>query len=102
MDASAGSSRCEAVVILLEQAGRKRASAEQARRLAESIMTERVAAELKRHAAELELTACEIEEHACAVAETAETTESLSAELAVLLEDARQRIASRYPYRAAR
>ena len=104
MDAGGGEggSRCDAVVILLEEAGRKRASAEKARRLAESIITERVAAELHRHAADLDLRACEIEEHACAVAESAEMTESLSASLAILVEEARRRVAIMHPYRAAR
>ncbi len=97
-----GASRSEAVRFLLERANEKRSSAQRARRLAQSIATQQVAEDFTRYAAELELAACEIEERACAVAETAEQNESLAPELALLVAEARRRIAETYPFRRYR
>ena len=65
----------DAVLLLLEHAGKKRSSADRARRLAQNMPTEQTTADLHRYAAELELTAREIEECACAVAEAAQMSD---------------------------
>jgi acyl transferase domain-containing protein len=92
----------DAVVVLLELAGEKRASAERARRLARNMPTEQTSADLKRHALELELEASEFEERACAVAEAAEKSEELAVDVLSLVQEARLRVAEAYPYRRAR
>lgn len=89
-----------AVLVLLERADEKRASAERARRLAGNIANEHATADLNRHAAELDLEASEIEERACAVA--AERTEELTVDALSLVEEARPRIADNYSYRHRR
>lgn len=86
----------DAVVVLLEHAGEKRASAERARRLARNVATESTTVDLNRHAVELEWEASAIDERACAVAETASEAEELSVDVLSVVEEARLRIAENY------
>jgi len=85
----------DVVVHLLEQARAKRESAERARRLARSIATDRVSAELEGYAEDRQWEACELEQRACAAAERAEIT--FGDDLLALVEEARRRIGD-YPY----
>ena len=80
------------IVLLLEEARRKRDAAARARRLARDVATDTAYDELVLYAGELEQAAGELEERASLLAETIARTHALSAEIAALVEEVRGRL----------
>ena len=77
---------------MLKQARSNRERAERARRLARSLTEQDIIDNFTRYADELEQQALALEERACALAETVGKTRSLSADIRLLVEEARARL----------
>lgn|SRR5690242_15769614 len=77
----------KAALIFLSQARANRDRAERARRLARGASDETAFDNLNRYADELDRIALDLERRACALAETIARTESLSADIRLLVEE---------------
>lgn len=82
----------KAIIFLLEEARQRRANAQRARRLAQTLVTQDACDKLAAYAAELEQRAQELDEWAITLAATIARTQALSDEIRGLVAEARARL----------